>query len=101
MAFSSLSLCLLPGVVLPSVAVAGISALTMGPANWLFISYAGWGLAGAAASYFVASVASLLVSVAFIIRLERSQPVHAQCARPTIFLYLRLKPVRQTAASGR
>ena len=70
----------LPGVVLPSIAVAGASALVMGPANWLFISCAGWGLAGAAASYFVASVASLLVSVAFVVRLEQSRPLHARCA---------------------
>lgn len=81
----------LPGVVLPSVAVAGASALVMGPANWLFISCAGWGLAGAAASYFVASVASLLVSVAFVVRLEQSRPVHARCAPHPGFLILRLR----------
>ena len=76
----------LPGVVLPSVAVAGASALVMGPANWLFIGRAGWGLAGAAASYFVASVASLLVSVAFVVRLEQSRPLHARCAPQNEFL---------------
>ena len=83
----------LPGVVLPSVAVAGASALVMGPANWLFISCAGWGLAGAAASYFVASVASLLVSVAFVVRLEQSRPVHARCSPHLRSLILRVCPL--------
>ena len=61
---------------------SGIAAIMMGPSCWLFISCLGWGLAGAAASYFVASVASLLVSIAFIVHLERRRPLHAQCASP-------------------
>ena len=64
---------------MPSVAVAGISAAVMGPANWLFICCLGWGLAGAAASYFVASMASLAVIVAFVYRLERTRPPEARC----------------------
>ena len=65
---------------MPSLAVAGVAAAVMGPANWLFISCLGWGLAGAAASYFVGSLASLAVIVVFIVRLERKRPLEARCA---------------------
>ena len=70
----------LSGVVMPSVAVAAAAAAVMGPANWIFISCLGWGLAGAAASYFVGSLASLAVIVAFIVHLERTRPLEARCA---------------------